>query len=146
MAQIFTARTAVPFADDANPAFRPPVLRLIQGGRPAGSAIRARKRQRAIRVLVAFGVAVALVVGSAVAFSVIDAPSQSPVRPSAARPTATRGPVIVVQSGDTLTSIARRLQPSGDVSGLVDRLAATHGPGALQPGDRIALGSLSPRG
>lgn len=57
-----------------------------------------------------------------------------------------RGPVIVVQSGDTLTSIARRLQPSGDVSGLVDRLAALHGPGALQPGDRIALGSLSPRG
>ena len=47
--------------------------------------------------------------------------------------------VYVVQRGDTLWSIARRLQPAGDVRPLVDRLAAAHGRGPLQPGERLPL-------
>lgn len=44
-----------------------------------------------------------------------------------------------VQPGDTLWQVARRLQPSGDVRPLVDRLAAvTHG-GALRPGEVLVV-------
>ena len=45
----------------------------------------------------------------------------------------------VVRSGDTLWTIARRMQPTGDVRSLVDRLAAGRKGRPLQPGDRIAL-------
>jgi hypothetical protein len=47
--------------------------------------------------------------------------------------------VYVVQTGDTWWSIARHLQPTGDVRALVDRLAAVHGRAALQPGERLTL-------
>lgn len=45
----------------------------------------------------------------------------------------------VVQPGDTLWSIARRAQASGDIRPLVDRLAAQTGGRPLQVGDRITL-------
>ena len=45
----------------------------------------------------------------------------------------------VVQPGETLWTIARALQPRGDVRPLVDRLAKAHGGAALQVGDRIPL-------
>ncbi|MGI8793399.1 MAG: LysM peptidoglycan-binding domain-containing protein [Acidimicrobiales bacterium] len=45
----------------------------------------------------------------------------------------------VVRSGDTLWSIARRAQPSGDIRPLVDRLAARSGGHSLQVGDRITV-------
>lgn len=49
------------------------------------------------------------------------------------------GQVYVVQPGETLWDIARRLQPSGDIRPLVDRLAQAHGPGPLEIGERLAL-------
>ena len=45
----------------------------------------------------------------------------------------------VVQPGDTLWTIARTLQPTGDVRRLVDRLAARRHGAALQVGERIVL-------
>jgi hypothetical protein len=45
----------------------------------------------------------------------------------------------VVQPGDTLWSLARLLQPDGDVRPLVARLQAEHGPGPLVPGERLRL-------
>lgn len=45
----------------------------------------------------------------------------------------------VVQPGDTLWSLARRLQPDGDVRPLVARLRTASGGGALVPGQRIRL-------
>jgi hypothetical protein len=45
----------------------------------------------------------------------------------------------VVQSGDTWWSIARHIQPSGDLRALVDHLAAGHRGAALQPGERLIL-------
>jgi len=45
----------------------------------------------------------------------------------------------VVQPGDTLWSLARRLQPEGDVRPLVARLRQAHGPGPLLPGERLRL-------
>jgi hypothetical protein len=47
--------------------------------------------------------------------------------------------VVEVAPGDTLWTIARRLQPSGDVRPLVDRLAAAHGSTVLQVGERIMV-------
>jgi hypothetical protein len=49
------------------------------------------------------------------------------------------GAVYVVQPGDTWWSIARYLQPTGDVRGLVDHLAAGHRGAPLQPGERLVL-------
>jgi len=47
--------------------------------------------------------------------------------------------VYVVQPGDTYWTIARHLQPAGDVRALVDHLSAEHGGAPLQPGEQLAL-------
>jgi hypothetical protein len=47
--------------------------------------------------------------------------------------------VYVVQPGDTYWSIARHLQPSGEVRALVDKLSSEHGGAPLQPGEQLAL-------
>ncbi|MCU1449950.1 MAG: hypothetical protein JWP02_2120 [Acidimicrobiales bacterium] len=49
------------------------------------------------------------------------------------------GAVYVVQTGDTWWSIARHLQPTGDVRALVDSLAAGHRGATLQAGERLSL-------
>lgn len=49
------------------------------------------------------------------------------------------GQVHVVQPGDTLWSIARNVQPDGDVRPLVDRLMAVNGGAALEVGERIVV-------
>jgi hypothetical protein len=46
----------------------------------------------------------------------------------------------VVQAGDTVWAIARRIQPTGDVRPLVDRLQAQLHGGLLVPGARLHLG------
>ena len=45
----------------------------------------------------------------------------------------------VVRSGDTLWTIAKRIQPTGDVRPLVDALAAARDGRPLQPGERIVV-------
>jgi hypothetical protein len=47
--------------------------------------------------------------------------------------------VHVVQPGDTFWSIARSLEPAGDVREVVDRLIAVHGDATLEVGERVAL-------
>jgi len=47
--------------------------------------------------------------------------------------------VHVVQPGDTLWSIARSIDPDGDVRVTVDRLAALNGRGPLQVGQQLVL-------
>jgi nucleoid-associated protein YgaU len=49
------------------------------------------------------------------------------------------GPVYVVQPGDTLWSIATRLDPGADPRPLVDRLVAAHGSATLHVGEVIRL-------
>ena len=45
----------------------------------------------------------------------------------------------VVRPGDTLWTIARRIQPAGDVRPLVDALASERDGKPLQPGERIVV-------
>ena len=47
--------------------------------------------------------------------------------------------VYVVQPGDTVWSIARELDPSGDPRAMVDRIVDLNGSAALQPGQRLRL-------
>ena len=94
-----------------------------------------RRRFAAVLVLIAAVAISVLVIGQAL--SLTGSGSAVPSTPVAAA--AATGPVIVVQQGDTLSSIARRLQPSGSITSLVDRLAAAHGPGPLLAGDRLRL-------
>jgi hypothetical protein len=47
--------------------------------------------------------------------------------------------VYIVQPGDTYWTIGRRLQPSGDVRALVDRLSSEHAGAPLQPGEQLAV-------
>lgn len=131
-----------PLAPKRPPHRRPTHLRLVEGGRSPRSMARVYRRRRALAALVAMFVVVLLVLGVGALFGVLDAAS-GPVPPGAVTPAAAgAGPVLVVQAGDTLSSIARRLQPSGSTTVLVDRLAAAHGPGPLQAGDRLSLGHL----
>ena len=70
-----------------------------------------------------------------------DAPVVEPAAGPAAAP-AVAAHAYVVQPGDTLWSIARQLQPEGDVRPLVDQLSARHGGSALQAGERLDLDGL----
>ena len=45
----------------------------------------------------------------------------------------------VVQPGDTVWTIAHRLDPTGDPRATVDRIVALNGGAALQPGQRLRL-------
>ena len=152
MAAIFT----IPFDIDPSLAdrsgFRPArraqhrtVVDLDRRGH--GQAMAFTPHERVRLAIGAVAISVLAVLGSAVVFAVIDAASQPPattpvVRSVGGISAAEANQVVVVQSGDTLTSIARRLQPTGDVQQLVDKLAAIHGPAALQPGERLSLVNL----
>ena len=123
---------------------RPVVLRLVRPvpRRRPTPAIYRRRRLAAVLVLCAVVAAVLLLTGPVLRASVgvLGGSPLTPSEPPAAsgmRPVATH--TYVVQPGDTLWSLARRIQPSGDIRPLVDRLAAHHGGAALQPGDRIVV-------
>jgi hypothetical protein len=63
-----------------------------------------------------------------------------PLAVSGAGPSRTAAAEVwVVQPGDTIWSIAERMQPSGDIRPLVDRLAAEVHAQPLQIGERLAI-------
>lgn len=100
-------------------------------------------RRRRLTVL-AFAVALA---APAVAGLAVGAPGGGPLTTSGAGSSPTTRIQVqtvarsthVVAPGDTLWSIARRLQPEGDVRPLVDALAASRNGRPLQVGERIRL-------
>lgn len=49
------------------------------------------------------------------------------------------GTAVTVEAGDTLWSLARAAQPTGDVRALVDELTATYGTAPLQVGQVITI-------
>lgn len=70
------------------------------------------------------------------------APDASTAPSAAASAPVVAGPgeqTVVVQPGDTLWSIARSLQPTGDVRPLVDQLVAANGSSQVVPGDQLVI-------
>ncbi|HUP86287.1 MAG TPA: LysM domain-containing protein [Acidimicrobiales bacterium] len=131
----------------------PPVRRLfavaepVRTARPAGEATApstATYRRR--RLAVAAIVLGALLAGSWVlgalgggSLAASERGSQS-TRPAVALPVQpVSRSTYVVEPGDTLWSIARQLQPTGDVRPVVDALAAARAGRPLEVGERIVL-------
>ncbi len=94
-------------------------------------ATRPRRRRAALSVTLA-GLAIIVLVAPRVGSAFGSVPASAPER----------GPepvVYVVQPGDTLWSIARQVQPSGDVRPLVERLERSNHGARLRVGDRLTL-------
>jgi len=105
-------------------------------GRTAAARVESIYRRR--RVVAALIVAVvALVAGAALGAlgGALTASGRS--APDLGTPVVAQ--VVEVAPGDTFWSIARRLQPDGDVRPLVDQLVRTHGAAVLHVGETIAL-------
>lgn len=133
----------------------PAPLRRAPAARREAPAVY-RRRRLAVALTVATAVVAVLLVRSAVSspvddLSVVtaasgDAPSTAAVEAPAAVDApagATPAPqVYIVRPGDTVWTIAERLEPDGDVRGLVDQLTERAGGSGLQAGQRIALDGL----
>ena len=80
----------------------------------------------------------ALAIGNGALAGLAPGPSGASASASASA-TASTAPAaqVTVRAGDTLWSIARRIQPTGDVRPLVDQLVASYGSAALQPGQML---------
>jgi hypothetical protein len=140
-----------------DPAARPtrPQLRLVEGGRSErGAADPALWPARRTLLVLVGGLALAGLVALAALGAVnllgADAAASGPA--STAEPlhpagagafTPPASAVVVVQPGDTLWAIARRLQPTGDVRHLVDELADRAGGAAVVSGQHIDVSGLS---
>jgi hypothetical protein len=116
----------------------------IRPGRPAPPRHVARvapstyARRRAAAVLVLAALALSLVLAINVVLGAVGGgPLSAPASSLGLSPIAAQA--YVVQPGDTLWTIARRLQPDGDIRPLVQVLKQQIGGAALQPGDRIAV-------
>ena len=122
--------------------------------RPAPT-VRTLRRRRLMVLLAALTTAVLLVVAASRAAATFrDVPASVPERrpvpalDATATATATAGSAAaerhaasgyVVQPGDTLWSIARRLQPEGDLRPLVDQLVDLNGGTDLAVGQRLPI-------
>lgn len=125
----------------------PPRLRVLPGGRAdrPSSAVLWRRR------VVALALATVLVVVtwwgiSAALRSMLGSPAGGTPAPGPAgselvgEPISPEAGVYVVQEGDTLASIAQRLDADGAWQDTASRLVAQNGPDAVQPGQRLQLG------
>lgn len=102
-----------------------------------GSPTRAVYRRRRLAAVVA---AMAALLALGVGRAAIAGGSPAGGSPAGGSPANSRPrQVHVVQPGDTLWSVARRLHPHGDVRATVDRLSESHGPGVLRVGERLGL-------
>ena len=105
--------------------------------RPSARVLRRRRQLAAAVIALVFAAGAVWALGG-VTGSLGSSPLAAPgAGPSALTPVAAE--VYVVQPGDTVWSIARSVQPTGEIRPLVDRLEhELHGQ-PLQVGDRLAL-------
>lgn len=122
---------------------------------PAVVPVARRSRLRALFAGLGLAGLVALASVGVLAFLGADAAASTPASPTGATPSAV-APVatpiavaepavpqwVVVQSGDSLWTLARRLQPKGDVRRLVDRLSERLGGASINAGQRIDVAGL----
>lgn len=123
-----------------------PVLVLLPPVTRPGARTYRRRRLAVLFAAVSLVLLAVLVVthsGSATT-GVQVAPGAAPVvhEPSAygaAGASLPAGAVYVVQPGDTVWTIAHKLDPAGDPRAIVDRIVGLNGGAALQPGQRLRL-------
>ena len=122
-----------------------PALRLVTAhdGRPVDAPVDLGLTSAHLAAAVAAIVAalvLALAIGNgAFARLVPDPPTSRPAVASAPAAASMAGATVTVEAGDTLWSIARRVQPTGDVRPLVDRLTAAYGSAPLQVGQEVVV-------
>ena len=122
-------------------------LRVALGPRAAvrvAPTVRTLRRRRLMVLLAAVTAALLLVLAASRAAATFrDVPASVPERrPAPALSTqveAVTSGAYVVQPGDTLWSIARRMQPEGDIRPLVDDLVHENGGTDLAVGQRLAV-------
>jgi LysM repeat protein len=128
-----TQPTTVPPGPGSAPR---PTLRVLEGGRaPARVAQQALYRRRRLAVLAVLAVVLvaALLLANAVLARTAGGGTPHPVAGTS------RAAVVIVQPGDTLWSIARRLHPEADVRLVVDQLVDLNGRAPLAVGQRLQL-------
>lgn len=82
----------------------------------------------------------ALAIGNGALAGLVPAPaSAAAATSSSSTDSGALGTQVTVEAGDTLWSIARRVQPTGDIRPLVDQLVATYGTTPLQPGQELSV-------
>jgi LysM domain len=111
---------------DPSPSGRP-VLRVVEGG---GGAPAVRQRRLLVAVIVVLAVALALPLSGTGGRS--HATGSAPAGIG-------RQVEYTVRTGDTLWSIAERVDPNNDPRPLVAKLAAQTGSDTVVPGERISL-------
>ncbi len=111
-----------------------PALRLVQGGRSRAAMAPAYRRRRVIAALV---LVTLLVVG----WQVAQAAASVAGGWAAPVPATIEGPTVGVEadSGDTLWTLAREVQPTGDVRPAVESMLAERGGTQLEVGDRVRV-------
>ena len=145
------------FLDEVAAAPHRPQLRLIAGGLDdraldATPAVH-RSSRRAVRTLLGgLTLAVLLALAAIGALNLLGADAAATVpaspavinHPTGADATTTpSAPVeVVVQPGDTIWSIARRLHPSGEIRGIVDALQQRAGGTGLEVGQHLDVRGL----
>jgi nucleoid-associated protein YgaU len=98
-----------------------------------------RRRRLAVLLATTAAVLLAPVAASRAVAAFRDVPASVPERrPAPATQSAARIGYLV-QPGDTLWSIARKLQPEGDVRALVHQLVDANGGADLEVGQRVVL-------
>lgn len=123
-----------------SPAPARPALRLVtaEGGRTA--LVPVELGLRTVHLAAAIGAFVVLLLLSlAVGNGALAGLSPAPAAPAGASAPAGAASTVEVQAGDTLWTIAQRLEPSGDVRALVDELVALNGTAPLQPGQVLQV-------
>jgi hypothetical protein len=93
-----------------------------------------RRRRVAVALVLAAGVLMLALLGHWLGGGPLTAPEPRPTPP-----VPVVASVYIVQPGDTLWTLARRSQPTGDLRPLVDRLAAAQRHRPLRAGQRIIL-------
>jgi hypothetical protein len=124
-----------------------PVLVVLPPVTRPGARIYRRRRLAVLGAalsVVLLAVLLTSLAGRATSSDVRIAPAEAPIvrNPAAYGASGQRVParaVYVVQPGDTIWTIARDLDPSGDTRATVDRIVALNGSAALEPGQRLRL-------
>lgn len=118
---------------------RRPHLVVVEGGR-CTSALRQRAVYRRRRLLAAAGLAIAAWLAVQALSTVLPVLFESEVSGVREAPRIEiSGDRYVARSGDTMWDIARAIEPSGDVRGVIDRLVEANGFDAPQAGQVVRI-------